>query len=159
MACGFFGKIPASGDFDTRGLPVGVQRIMDHWLTHHLAAYVARPDLWPESGLHAVLEGPNQPFVTLIVPSRDAVGRAYPLAIYAQGTGADRPAIELWGKKVHALAIAAIRDGHTADMLQAELEKCTSPNAAPVPLLPPALWGTGTGTEPQMTLRVLFNSA
>ncbi len=159
MACGFFGKIPASGDFVARGLPVGLQRIIDHWLTHHLAAYVARPDLWPETGLHAVLDGHNQPFVLLIVPSQDAVGRAYPLAIYAQGTGADRPAIELWGQKVHALAIAAIRDSQTADMLHAELEKCPPPNAAPEALMPPALWGAGTGTEPLMTLRALFNSA
>lgn len=158
MACGFFGKLPASGDFVSRGLPVGAQRVIDRWLTHHLAEYARLPDLWPVSGLYAVLEGPTDPIALLIVPSQDAAGRKYPLAIYAPGMGADRAAIERWAQIVLPAAISAIRDRQTADVLHAELDKCPHPKAAPEALAPPALWGADTGTDPQTTLQSLFSS-
>ena len=158
MACGFFGKLPASGDFVARGLPAGVQRVIDRWITHHLAEFASVPDLWPKGGLHAVIDGAVTPIALLIIPSQDAAGRRYPLAIYAPGKDADRAGIERWAQGVHPLAFCAIRDSQSADMLQLELDRCPPPDAAPVALAPPALWGMDTETDPQTTLRTLFNS-
>ncbi len=37
MATGFFGKLPARGDFVARGLPPGARPVVDRWLTRMLA--------------------------------------------------------------------------------------------------------------------------
>lgn len=85
-ANGFFGKLPARGDFVSRGLPRGFTDPLDKWLsalTQSLTSdaetrslydsfrirFIATPGLCGELGWQGV-----------IVPSHDKAGRQYPLA-------------------------------------------------------------------------------
>lgn len=159
MSCGFFGKLPASGDFLARGLPVGLQSFIDRWLTRHLAEYARTPELWPQTGIRALLHGPDHTFSLLVVPSRDAAGRHYPVAIYAPSPISDRAAIDAWAQIIYPLAVAAIRDTQKADVFQSELERCQPPENAPEPLDTQQVWADGFLPAPETQLRTLFSSA
>ncbi len=85
---GWYGKMPAAGDFVHRRLPRGLIAWWDKWLQYGLAAlrnsiddgaeraYLTAP-IWN----FAIPAGPGAGGVLLgsIAPSRDRVGRAYPL--------------------------------------------------------------------------------
>ena len=90
---GFFGKIPAHGDFVDRGLAAGFKDKMDEWLQHGLASSKAAMG---EEWLNVYLTSPVWRFVTcagacgsqawagVLVPSVDRVGRYFPLVIAAE---------------------------------------------------------------------------
>ncbi len=103
---GFFGKMPATGDFVSRGLPPAVRPALDRWLSGHLASVA--PEDWPEEGLRARLTLAGLPAVLALVPSGDRLGRLYPLAGLADGTGVTREGAERWAEAViYDLADAA----------------------------------------------------
>ncbi|ETX30228.1 type VI secretion system-associated protein TagF, partial [Roseivivax isoporae] len=80
MTTGFFGKLPAAGDFVARGLPPGARAPLDRWLTQMLGEAAARPAAWPGAGLLAVMRAGQGTLLVAALPSRDAAGRAFPLA-------------------------------------------------------------------------------
>lgn len=87
---GWFGKIPASGDFAARALPQEVQRSFYEWFATGMAALERRE---PEEWRHAYLVTPVWHFVLnagvwgehalqgCLAPSLDKVGRYSPLVI------------------------------------------------------------------------------
>jgi type VI secretion system protein ImpM len=99
---GFYGKIPARGDFVRSGLPRDFVEPWDDWLRGGLAA--SRAALG-EEWLPAWLEAPVWCFalapgvcgagavIGLWLPSVDRVGRHFPLTLAAVGAGADPAAL------------------------------------------------------------------
>lgn len=87
---GWFGKIPALGDFVGRGLPVSLVRVWDAWLSAELtearalladgwaAAYRQAPTLCFLLGADLLDE---HSWRGILLPSLDRVGREYPLMI------------------------------------------------------------------------------
>lgn len=93
-AAGFFGKLPATGDFVARGLPPGLRAPLDRWLTACLGGIA--PEDWPEDGLRARLTLGGHRVILALVPSGDRLGRLYPLAGVAPGDGVGRGAADAW---------------------------------------------------------------
>jgi type VI secretion system protein ImpM len=92
-AAGFFGKMPATGDFVARALAPGLRGPLDRWLTACLCGVA--PEDWPENGLRAKLDL-GQVVILALVPSGDRLGRLYPLAGVAPGAGVARPDADAW---------------------------------------------------------------
>jgi len=87
---GWYGKIPAAGDFMHRRLPRDLIAWWDRWLQYGLAALKQAPDdsaarsfaaapIWN----FAIPSGPSGSVAQMgcIAPSRDRVGRGYPLCV------------------------------------------------------------------------------
>ncbi|WP_260986119.1 type VI secretion system-associated protein TagF [Bordetella genomosp. 13] len=150
---GWYGKMPAAGDFVHRRLPRGLIAWWDKWLQYGLAAlrnsiddgaeraYLTAP-IWN----FAIPAGPGAGAVLLgsIAPSRDRVGRSYPLcAMYALPADAFQPAyLEEGGdyyRQLGAGLLSATRNGCSADHLDRTLlgveipaRKLAAASAAPV---------------------------
>ncbi|MEM9496451.1 MAG: type VI secretion system-associated protein TagF [Pseudomonadota bacterium] len=152
---GLFGKLPAAGDFVARGLAPGLRPVLDRWITRHLAEAARHPELWPETGLHAVIEAPTGACALALIPSRDTSGRHFPLAACAPGSS-DRDGVELWASAATPLLVEAREMGHSADALHAELSALPDLAAAEPALVPPVLWAEDSPTAPPEALRTLF---
>lgn len=132
---GWYGKMPAAGDFVHRRLQRGLIAWWDKWLQYGLAAlrqsiddgaeraYAAAP-IWN----FAIPAGPGTGVVQLgsIAPSRDRVGRAYPLcAMLAVPTDSfRRELLEDAGdyyRQIGAGLLSAVRHGCAADQLDRSL--------------------------------------
>jgi len=116
-AVGFFGKLPSSGDFVTRGLTQGLRPFIDHWLTKGLAVHCKTPEIWPETGVRAILNWKGRAVVLLIFPSADKSGRVFPFALcrVAVGAGMDSNFADVWCQSVLTLAEGAIAGTILAD--------------------------------------------
>lgn len=86
-AAGFFGKVPARGDFVERGLPRPLTDALETWAKAGLASFAERR---PQSWLQDYLVSPVWRFAGecsggswagVLCPSVDAAGRYFPLAI------------------------------------------------------------------------------
>lgn len=136
-AAGWYGKLPALGDFASRRLDAdwiarwdgwlaaGLARLQaqrpQQWLADYLASPAWRFALWP-----GVLAGDADFRIGVLVPSVDRVGRYFPLAIASPPT--DPPAtiaacIRLWEwcAELEEIAVAAMRDDWPADAVDAAL--------------------------------------
>lgn len=134
---GFFGKLPSHGDFVSTGLSRTVQDALDAWLqsgiakAHHHAGenweqifanmpawrFVAERGIW----------GPVT-VAGLIVPSRDRVGRSFPLAITAQlhefaGDSRKLCLDETWFLALEALAETVSRRDFDIETFTASLKR------------------------------------
>lgn len=88
-AIGWFGKLPCAGDFVHRRLPYPVMEAVDNWLQQGLgqlrtthaadwrACYEAAP-MW-NCAIPATITRGGQTLIGLLAPSRDRVGREFPL--------------------------------------------------------------------------------
>jgi len=147
VSVGFYGKLPARGDFVRAGLPRAFVEPWDAWLASVLGGSRA---LMGEDWLPAWLEAPVWRFrlaagvcgpdaaLGLMLPSVDRVGRYFPLTLAAV-FGADRfpperAACDAWLDGCEEAGRAALDDDGTADRL-AEL------------LFPPDDSGIGTWAE------------
>ena len=150
MGPGLFGKLPAFGDFLSRGLPHNFIRAWDGWLQDGIQAsrellgeawlevYLTSP-LW-HYALSAGICGPEA-MAGVLMPSVDRVGRYFPFTLACplpQGTGpfALRRAAGSWYAGVEALARAALQEGGEIDQLLADLERLGGPPPAPAPARP-----------------------
>lgn len=78
---GFFGKLPSTGDFVSRGLPDAFRRKWDAWLTRHVAP-LHRGDLpLPPGGLRFRLPSGGRLAAGVILPSKDSAGRHFPISL------------------------------------------------------------------------------
>ena len=87
---GYFGKLPGRGDFLRQGLPAAFLGPWEGWLQAGLRCASAR---WPADWKPRLLAAPvwhfhvtaglcgPKPAAGLLVPSRDRIGRAYPLTL------------------------------------------------------------------------------
>jgi type VI secretion system protein ImpM len=138
MPPGFFGKVPARGDFLVRRMPAGFQAAWETWLSALVVA--ARSGLgtaWPHAWLTAPLwhfalgRDVVGPFgaAGVLLASVDRVGRFFPLSII----GAAAPRSDLraddWARMAEALALAALEDDFDPDRLDAALRDLGPPPA------------------------------
>ena len=134
-APGFFGKLPAHGDFVGRRLPATLIDPLDAWLQRALLeSRHALGDAW----LPAWLESPIWRFVLtqgvcgarswsgVMMPSADRVGRCFPLVLAAPGLAA--PALPdclglhaPWFARLEDLALSALEEGFSIDGFDAAL--------------------------------------
>jgi len=145
---GFFGKLPTAGDFVARGLAPGVRQVLDRFLSAALAEAAREPEAWPEGGIVAVIEGPGgaaDPVVSLILPSGDSAGRAFPIAAVAPLGGAGP-----WANAVFRPLVDAADGMIVARTLGEALaaRPLPAPVAGEPPLAPPLLWAEGAPPGP-----------
>ncbi|WP_308917897.1 type VI secretion system-associated protein TagF [Jannaschia sp. LMIT008] len=153
---GWFGKLPARGDFVHSGLSDAVRDAVSAWLDGTLAEmrdrvggdWAARFDAMPRLrfwlGSHVAAGGP---WAGVVAPSRDRVGRRYPIVAMAPGAAAP-PTLD------------ADRDRHDAldALIDTLLMDGPAPMAASVRADPPAaaVWAArGDGASD----RLLFDVA
>jgi type VI secretion system protein ImpM len=137
----FFGKVPARGDFVSRGGPGAILPGWEGWLDQLVvAARDALGDAWPDDWLtaplwHFLLGAHVLPPVGgagIFVASADRVGRCYPLTLIARARGGDAaPAVAAanWGRSAEALMLSALEDDFDPDQLDTALQALGSPAA------------------------------
>ena len=141
---GWYGKIPAAGDFVHRGIPRELAAWWDKWAQHGLTALrqwdasaqreFAVAPIWN----FAVPAGPGAGAVQLgcVMPSRDRVGRAYPVwAIWGVDLHEYEPRLlDRAGPYYRATGtalLAAVRNGGSADQLDRAVLQASSALQAP----------------------------
>lgn len=172
-APGWFGKIPALGDFASRRLAPGFIESWDEWLSAGIAA--ARETLaadwesrYDASGACRFVLGPGvfdaHTWYGLLQPNRDRVGRRFPLTI-AAACEALPPDIELRWQRMAEIAARtreaecdaeALEEMLLRELLPGSHEASTTPDA-PVPLTESgrSLWWTArTHTTGDAPLRI-----
>ncbi|WP_287256252.1 type VI secretion system-associated protein TagF [Mesorhizobium sp.] len=121
---GFYGKMPATGDFVTRRLPGDFVRNWDRWLAQHIVPLFGQ-EAWPRSTALRFLAGPASfgASAGIILQSADRVGRQFPLSIIAQLPEApvELAYAEAWFVGIEDVAIAAQHGELTPDELEAAL--------------------------------------
>ncbi len=85
LTTGFFGKVPAAGDFVQRGLPPDFVSDWDRWVARHLARPLAVEPLEAHPILRFLI-GPvaGGPLAGVVMASTDSAGRCFPLTIAAR---------------------------------------------------------------------------
>jgi type VI secretion system protein ImpM len=145
---GFFGKLPARGDFVTRRLPAEFVAPWDAWLQEAIAESAARMgDAWLDAFLTAPLGrfligrevcGPNAA-AGVLMPSVDGVGRYFPLTFAVPLPSPLRPASaalkeSAWFADVEEVALLALH--HDASLEELDRRAAT--------MGPPAVGAEGT---------------
>lgn len=138
---GWYGKIPALGDFASRRLPQGFIDIWHDWLQRGM---IAGRTAWGERWLDLYLNSPIWRFVLLpgvcgesawagtLMPSVDKVGRYFPLTIAVQ-TSASVPLLSLatamdeWYERLEQLSLAMLNVSVAAEDLEQGLASAPFP--------------------------------
>jgi len=127
---GFYGKMPATGDFVSRRLPGAFAQGWDRWLAQHIVPLFAL-DAWPTDTALRFLAGPASfgASAGIVVQSGDKVGRRFPLSVVARLAGAPLKLsyADAWFESIEDAAFAAQRGEITPDELDTAL------TALPVP--------------------------
>lgn len=144
---GFFGKLPARGDFVTRRLTRAFVDAWDAWLQE---AMTASREALGEGWLDLYLTAPIWRFALapgvcapdgiagVLMPSVDSVGRYYPLTI-AQSTGAAPPTALLaepvagWFEAAEEVALSALADAFDFDGFDRDVGALGMPAPAVAP--------------------------
>jgi type VI secretion system protein ImpM len=130
---GFFGKLPARGDFLSRRLAPALARPWDNWLGQLTRAVKEEAgDTWPESWLTAPLWhfalgsalAPEPGAAGVLVASVDRVGRMFPFTIIGPASGIPDT---FWFDSIEALALEALDDDFNPDTLDAALLQLGAP--------------------------------
>jgi type VI secretion system protein ImpM len=134
-AVGFFGKLPARGDFVRRDLPQDFVDAWDGWLAAGIAESKARLGAdW----LAAFLEAPVWNFALapgvagpaiagIFLPSVDRAGRYFPLTIAAATAGAGPPTDPAWFAALAAAGVAALAEDATLEGFEAAVAALPPP--------------------------------
>jgi len=133
---GFFGKLPAHGDFIHRGLPSQCVNIWDDWLQsviaatqeqlgeHWLDVYLTSP-IWRFALSPGVIDG--QLWAGISLPSVDRVGRYFPFTILGSApantpTTVALTAADAWYESLESVALAALDGQIQIDSLAARIQ-------------------------------------
>jgi len=132
---GWFGKLPALGDFTGRELPLALREHLHDWFAqgmgqltrrhgdHWKAAYQLAP-VW-HFAMNAQLWD-TRPLIGCLAPSMDRIGRCSPIlalrSVEAANLPEQLPPHSRWLYQVEALLRQAIRNDLTVDAIQPELE-------------------------------------
>lgn len=127
LTTGFFGKIPATGDFVTWNLPRTFIDRWDRWISMELRARPDEGELDPRAWRFVVPAGifSGEPCAGVWRMSEDRVGRRYPLVVVALGVTAE-PADSWFGRATDILA-ACIERGQTSAIAAEELSGLPPP--------------------------------
>jgi len=140
---GFYGKLPALGDFVTRRLPTQFVQVWDQWLRESLAASRAvLGDDWLDTYLtsplwrFALTQGiaGQTGWAGVLMPSVDRVGRYFPLTLARPLDQCTDPFRELsspgWFEQAELAALASLDDGLTLETFEASVLALPAPGAA-----------------------------
>ncbi|RWO32181.1 MAG: type VI secretion system-associated protein TagF [Mesorhizobium sp.] len=131
---GFYGKMPATGDFVTRRLPGDFVRIWDRWLAQHIVPLIGL-ESWPRSTALRFLAGSAAfgPSAGIILQSADRVGRQFPLSVVAQLADASvqLARANAWFAGIEEAAFAAQQGEMTPDQLDIALAELPVPPVEP----------------------------
>lgn len=159
---GFFGKMPATGDFVWRGLPDAFRKAWDAWLTRHIAPLQRNGMAFPPEGLRFRLPSGGHLAAGLILPGGDSAGRMFPLSLVLIADGDLSPdLIDPWCDAALALDPATL----TPDALWQALDALPCPDPQDRVTGPMQLWRAGgvrlscSAADPDETLRLLLNQA
>jgi len=133
---GWFGKIPARGDFITRNLPASFVEPWDEWLCAELPdARVwlgeAWGAIWRDAPMLCFSLGErmtdDRPWLGVLIPSFDRVGRQFPLTVCLspRRSVSTTPAREWWDA-LAAVGLHALGRDSAAETLDDELARFTS---------------------------------
>ncbi|MFM2054681.1 MAG: type secretion system-associated protein TagF [Pseudomonadota bacterium] len=139
--CGWFGKLPALGDFGSRRLPREMVARCDAWLSAGMAAsqrelgggwldlYLTAP-VWRFAWAPGVA-GPDW-WLGVLMPSVDRVGRYFPLLIAAtcpagHAAQLDPASVDPWLDRLAGIAQASLGAGARLDDLEAALASAPLP--------------------------------
>lgn len=138
---GFFGKLPTTGDFVSRGLPDRFRRNWDAWVTRHLAPRLRDGAGWPAGGLRFRLVSGGRIAAGVIVPGEDSAGRLFPLSLILIGPSLPAPdGLDPW---CDAAALAAKEHG-LPDPLWDAIDALPQTEAGDAPGAPALLlWARG----------------
>ncbi|WP_395446872.1 type VI secretion system-associated protein TagF [Aminobacter sp. UC22_36] len=133
LGTGFYGKIPATGDFVGRGLPGDFVLAWDRWVASHLAP-LQSSGAWPEDVALRFLLGPdaNGPMAGIVVTSNDRAGRRFPLTVAAPLSAAASGVPDMaakWFEDIEMAADAARYAYVSADQFAANLATLPFPAA------------------------------
>lgn len=127
---GFYGKMPATGDFVTRRLPGDFVRAWDRWLAQHIVPLF---DLgtWPADTALRFLAGPASfgASMGIVVQSADRIGRRFPLSVVVRLTEASLTLAyaDGWFDSIEEAAFAARQGELTPDELDTALTALSPP--------------------------------
>lgn len=137
---GFFGKLPATGDFVWRGLPDAFRKAWDTWLTRHIAPLQRDGRVFPPAGLRFRLPSGGHLAGGVILPSEDSAGRLFPLSLVLIADGDLSPGqIDLWCDAALALRPATL----APDPLWHALDALPGADPQGEVIGPMQLWGAG----------------
>jgi type VI secretion system protein ImpM len=127
MTIGFFGKIPATGDFVTANLPRVFTDRWDRWMSKELSARPDEGELDTRTWRFAIKSGifGDEPCAGAWRMSRDRVGRRYPFAVVRLGQLPD--ASDGWYDAIVDCVKGAVADGWTADQVVEAIGKVSAP--------------------------------
>lgn len=164
MLPGWYGKLPALGDFATRRLPPLFVEPWDRWLANGLAAWRDSDERWLDAFLAAPVWrfalGAGLPFsqspgyAGVLMPSVDRVGRYFPLTVVRIRGAREATAPGAWLRALESCAVAAMQEDWDAERFDAELGRLGDDDAPDGPAWPDkgrALWWCerdGTATPP-----------
>ncbi|TPI09633.1 type VI secretion system-associated protein TagF [Mesorhizobium sp. B4-1-3] len=127
---GFYGKMPAAGDFVTRRLPGDFVRVWDRWLAQHIVPLFGA-EAWPADTALRFLSGPASfgASAGIVLQSADRVGRRFPLSVVARLSEAPLKLAysDAWFDGVENAAFAAQRGELVPDELDAALTALPAP--------------------------------
>jgi len=158
---GFFGKLPATGDFVWRGLPAAFRKPWDAWLTRHIAPLQREGTSFPEGGLRFRLPSGGRLAAGVITPSEDSAGRQFPLSLLLIAEGDLTPdQIDPWCDAALALDPATL----APDPLWLALDALPAPSpqgkaSGPMDLWTPEHAFTADPANPDIALRALLPPA
>jgi type VI secretion system protein ImpM len=138
-APGFFGKLPARGDFLVRRVPAGLRENWEDWLAGLVVA--AREALgtdWPDAWLTAPLWhfslgrdlAPPLGAMGVVLASVDRVGRFFPFSVVGAASARVGLGRDAWARSAEDLALAALDDDFDPDALDRALAGLGPPSAA-----------------------------
>lgn len=127
---GFYGKMPATGDFVARRLPTDFVRGWDRWLAQNIVPLFGL-EAWPRNLALRFLAGPAfvGPSAGVILQCSDRIGRQFPLIVAAQFSAAplELARADAWFGSIEAAAYAAQRGALTPDELNMALAALPAP--------------------------------
>ncbi len=149
QAPGFFGKVPARGDFLSRRVPPSVAALWEAWL-QDLTVAVRNAgergwqDAWLTAPLWHFLLGrniaPPHGAAGILVASADRVGRLYPFTVIGAAIPDSTTDSATWARQAEALAIAALDDEFDPATLEAALVELGPPPPPYGPNRPAGTW-------------------
>ncbi len=132
MNPGWYGKLPALGDFASRRLPPLFIEPWDRWLAAGLAHWRETDEQWLDAYLAAptwrFALGAGVPFAQspgyagVLMPSVDRVGRYFPLTVVRVRAAQESEAPQPWLHALESCAVAALQGDWDAERFDAELD-------------------------------------
>ncbi|MDH5529012.1 MAG: type VI secretion system-associated protein TagF [Paracoccaceae bacterium] len=148
-SAGFFGKLPSTGDFVTRGLPDAFRNHWDRWISRYLAPRLKGTAVWPPEGLRFRLASGGRVAAGLILPGMDSAGRQFPLSLVLIAEALPDPgALDQWCDAALARSVAALNGDADPDELWDSINQIAPPSGDATGLASFLLWRKGGTAEP-----------